>query len=77
MFMGVTLDFFVFAGGLSLCLYILLASFSVLIFYVCFHLLASTACCVEPCVFHLLTKRLLCLRVPNYSTWGVQSYEPF
>lgn len=77
MFLGITLDYLMATAFLVIVCFMLSNSAKFLILYIPLHIIGWIGCKVDPNFFRVFMKKTLCLRVPNKSVWGSQSYEPF
>ena len=77
MFAGVTFNFFVINGVVTLELFLLTRSFLTLAAALVLHAIGYLACLREPRIFDLwITKVSRCPRVRNWQRWGCNSYRP-
>jgi type IV secretion system protein VirB3 len=77
MFAGVTFNFFVINGVVTMELFLLTRSFLTLAAALVIHAIGYLACLREPRIFDLwITKVSRCPRVPNWKRWGCNSYTP-
>jgi type IV secretion system protein VirB3 len=77
MFAGVTFNFFVINGVVTMELFLLTRSFLTLAAALVLHAIGYLACLREPRIFDLwITKVSRCPRVPNWKRWGCNSYTP-
>lgn len=75
MFAGVTFNFFVLNGIVTIELFLILHSAWTLLVALLLHGIGYVACIEEPRIFDLwLTKVSRCPRVPNFRDWGCNSY---
>ena len=76
MFAGVTFNFFIINGIVTLELFLITGSFLALPAALIIHTIGYFACLREPRIFDLwITKVSKCPRVKNYSRWGCNSYS--
>ncbi len=77
MFAGVTLNYFVINGIVSVEAFLIFKSFWALPAAIVMHGIGYIACLREPRIFDLwLAKVSKCPRVPNWQRWGCNSYAP-
>jgi type IV secretion system protein VirB3 len=75
MFAGVTFNFFVLNGIVTIELFLITHSIWALLAAIGFHVAGYIACIEEPRIFDLwLAKVTRCPRVPNHRHWGCNSY---
>jgi type IV secretion system protein VirB3 len=77
MFAGVTFNFFVINGVVTMELFLITRSFLTLAAALVIHAIGYLACLREPRIFDLwITKVSRCPRVRNWKRWGCNSYTP-
>ena len=77
MILGVTMDFFGIAATIMLCGFILFSSPVFILVYIPVHVFGAAMCAHDSSFFRVITKNLMCNRIPNFNYWGCQSYDPF
>lgn len=77
MVMGITLDYVCFSVVGVLCLFILTNSPLALTLYFPLHLLGWLICKIDPALFAILLKQLVCGVTPHRTIYGCQCYAPF
>ena len=77
MMMGVTIEYMLVAIFIPMVLFSFGQSFLYLLAFVPLYVLGWGLCRIDPNIFKILVKKMMCVNTPNKSIWRAQCYEPY